>query len=89
VVTVTITRVTPDGSPWVPFRKVGSCTFAATYTVTASTPWSSFAARGEVTGSVEQTMTGLGSTRLFREKMGRAIAAAILSDVAQLLAKYS
>ncbi len=86
---ITITRVTPEGAPWVPFYKNGSCTFVATYTLTAETPWSSFAARGEVSGTVTQTMTGLCSAGLFREKMGEAIAAAIVSDLSKLVSKYS
>jgi hypothetical protein len=73
----------------VPFHKTGTCTFAATYTLAAETPWASFAARGEVSGDVTQTMTGLCSSGLFREKMGEAIAAAIASDIAKLVAKHS
>jgi hypothetical protein len=86
---ITITRVTPEGATWVPFHKSGSCTFVATYTLTAETPGSSFAARGQVSGDVTQTMTGLCSSGLFREKMGQAIAAAIASDIAKLVAKHS
>lgn len=86
---ITITQVKPEGASWLPFHKSGSCTFVATYTLAAQTPWSSFAGRGQVSGSVTQTMNGLCSTGLFREKMGQAIAAAILSDISKLVAKYS
>lgn len=86
---ITITRVAPEGAFWVPFVKDGSCTFTATYVLAAETPWARFAARGEVRGSVTQTMRGFGSTDLFREKLAEAIAAAVLNDLAQLIAKHS
>ncbi|MBA4066388.1 MAG: hypothetical protein C0501_22275 [Isosphaera sp.] len=86
---ITITRVAPDGSDWVPFFKSGSCSFTASYTLAAETPWSSFAGEGQVTGTVTQSMNGFCSTGLFREKMGQAIAAAILGDISKLVAKYS
>lgn len=86
---ITITRVAPEGAFWVPFVKDGSCTFTATYVLAAETPWARFAARGEVRGSVTQTMRGFGSTDLFREKLADAIAAAVLNDLAQLIAKHS
>lgn len=86
---IRITQVTPEGATWVPFYKSGSCTFVAEYTLSAETPWSSFAGRGQVSGKVTQTMTGLCSTGQYRDKMGQAIAQAILSDVAKLVAKHS
>ncbi len=86
---ITIAQLTPDGATWVPFHKSGSCKFSATYVLTAETPWSMFAARGQVSGEVTQTMTGLCSAALFREKMAQAVAAAILSEVGKLIAKNS
>ena len=86
---ITITRVEPDGATWVPFHKSGSCKFTATYTLSAETPAASFDGRGEVTGAVTQTMSGLCSSGLYREKMAQAIAAAVISDINKLIAKHS
>lgn len=86
---ITITRVAPAGAFWVPFMKDGSCTFTATYVLAAETPWARFAARGEVSGSVTQSMRGFGSTDLFRQKVADAISAAVLNDIARLIAKHS
>ena len=86
-VQITITQVTLDGAPWVPFYKSGSCRFVASYRLTAGSPWSSLAAHGQVSGSVTQTMTGLCSTGRFREKLGQAIAAEILGHISRMVAK--
>jgi hypothetical protein len=86
---ITITQVMPEGADWVPFSKSGKCTFAATYAIKAETPWSSFVARGQVSGQVTQSMRGFCSRDLYQEKMSEAVAASILSHIDTLVGKYS
>lgn len=86
---ITITQATAEGNDWLPFSKSGTCKFAATYSMKAETSWSEFAGRGEVKGTITQNMSGFCSRGLFQEKMGEAMAQAILSDIGKLIAKYS
>jgi hypothetical protein len=84
---ITITRLTPAGTPWVPFIKTGSCNFAATYVLEAVAGGSSISVRGQITGNVEQSMKGLCSTARFRDHMSKAVANAIISDIQKMIAK--
>jgi hypothetical protein len=53
----------------------------------ASAAGSSISVRGQITGTVEQSMKGLCSTGLFREAMGKAVAAVVVNEINQMIAK--
>jgi len=86
-VDITITGLTSKGAHWMPYFKGGSCKFTATYQMSVSVGGSSFQVRGQVNGDVTQSTKGLCSTRLFREYLGKAVAAAIANQVQDMIRK--
>lgn len=84
---ITISSVTMERSPWLPFFKDGACKFTANYTLEAAGGGSHIHVQGTINGEIEQSTRGLCSLGRFREHMGKALASAIVNEIQKMIAK--
>jgi len=85
---VSISTSAHDAFCYTPLYKSATVGYSATIQIGASSPSGQIHATIAVTGTIVQTMTGIGSCRAFNEQVGREIGADLAAQINQFIGQH-